>query len=986
MSTGQILTVVGYAVGTYFGYPQLGAVVGGLVGSAIDASNVHYDVPKVGDLKAPQMQYGARLPRLYGSNRTSGSVAWYSAKRVVPGDGGGGKGGTPSGPTPDTADIDVLYILAIDSPIVGITRVWKNGEMVWTPSTTSDHWGDIRFLDGNPDQLPDPTIEATDGVGNVPAYRHRQCVLIESLHLGQSGQLPLIEFECVGNAALVPGNTKIFANFNDGTPRDLVSGAIDDVFDRTEYLVDGGELVCGYHSGADANWGWAYIAPSIYGGPVSVECFATWGETPPSVTDGSSFIMRYFPSTNPDAPDGLHGVTFDLYYGPYGSVGFRTNWNSDALTIFDVRRIDTSSAVTGRTHFAMVFASTAMRVYINGAKFFELAGDFTFAADPGWPGQLVCGAPASPGFGAGWDWSYNTAGTRYTIDEIALRHEESYIADNFPVPAHIPGIDWVVSSDSATSAQLDAVITAEWTRVADHRQIDVTDLAGITVRGFQTAGSVRGAFEALAPIFHFGAVCSDKLYFRKQGGASVATIPFDDLAAGENQAAAEPFVPERANSDEIPQRTALTYPNYSDDYANGTETGDRGSGDATATSAISSNIVMTPAEAKAAAEVLAAQSSVGATTAAISVTDYYAELEPTDRIMVPDEDGTLYEMRITRETYAAGIKQLDLVRDGVSTLQAVGATGYTGTRVVDAPLPKETEIVLLDTAIVRDADDDAGFYAVAKGSTHGSVLYTSPDNVTYVSAVTFSAQSVFGSCTTVLNNWTGGRVFDETSRVTVSIGLGTLASSTRAALLSDQTINACAIGIDGRWELCQFRTATLVSAGVYTLSGFLRGSRGTEWASTGHGSDESFVLIGSAMRRFVVDAGNVGLSEYYKGVTVGRALSTATEQTFVDNAIGKKPFAPVHLRALGDPTAALVTWQRRTRLSTRLASSLGMLCPLGEAGEAYDLELRDGGGGLLLSTSVTTNSWTGDVSSAATITVFQRSATAGRGYPVTLSL
>jgi hypothetical protein len=55
----------------------------------------------------------------------------------------------------------------------------------------------------------------------------------------------------------------------------------------------------------------------------------------------------------------------------------------------------------------------------------------------------------------------------------------------------------------------------------------------------------------------------------------------------------------------------------------------------------------------------------------------------------------------------------------------------------------------------------------------------------------------------------------------------------------DAGANACLIGS----EIVQFRDASLVSAGVYTLKGLLRGRRGTEASMTGHASGERFVLL-----------------------------------------------------------------------------------------------------------------------------------------------
>ena len=989
MSTGQVLQVVGMAVSA-FGYPEFGVPIS-MAGTAVAAAEQKFDVPKVGDLKAPQVQYGMRLPRLYGSNRTAGTLAWYSQKRNIPGD-SGGKGGEPSAPTADRAEIDVLYILAIDSPIVAISRIWKNGKLVWSRHVGSDgttlsldasaeDWVDMRFLDGNPTQLPDPVIEASTGVGNAPAYRHRQCVLIDSLNLGQSGQLPLIEFECVTNAASDPttSQTKLLSYFTTSLPDSQFVNPDDPDARLLNFALYGGEE--GGTSIPNSGPGWDEVAVSgancrVQDGelllgwpdpgglassvsvyttslrmapdgttPITIECYARLLEfTDPYASVGHTPQDVGIISWRPNASGGGtgHGVAYEFRYNAAGQIIYIDSTPSGGDPFY--QRTYISGESRGRTHLAMVFSSTSFRVYIGGLKVFERAGDHVL--------PFVSGAPATVQFGERSDLLSLTTlfGTEYSsadyrVDEFAVRHAETYTGDRFTPPRRIKGPE---NEPIITPLPIDLsdIVDAEWSRTGDRSEVVLSELEGIPVLGFQTTGSVRGALDALAAVHHFGAVCSDRVYFRKQGRNSVKTIAFADMAAGENKPADEPFVPERANDEEIPQITALTYPNYADDYANGTETGDRGFGDITSTTTISTNVVMTPDAAKKVAEVIATQVGISATTGQITLADYYADLEPTDIINVPDEDGNLYGMRITRETYGAGIRQLDLVRDGgLSAVTGSGittTTGYTTSLTVTPPHP--TSLLLIDTAILLDTDDNPGFYAFAKGSTAGATLLESPDDVTYSTDTTFTGQCVFGSCTTVLGDWDGGRVFDETSKVTVNVGNGVLSSSTFDAVLMNGLTNLCAIGVDGRWELCQFRTATMVSAGVYTLSGFLRGSRGTEWACSGHTSGESFALFSTNVRRPIRSNSEIGVAEYYKGVSSGLLPASVTPITFTDNALGKRPFAPANVRVLRDSSGNItITWDRRTRLSSRFASSLGISSPLGEATESYRAVICSGG-------------------------------------------
>lgn len=1173
------VSAAGAAIGFAVGGPA-GAQFGWLAGSAIGAVAFapEQDIPKVGDLKAPTVQYGSQLLRLYGSNRTAGTMAWYSSKRVIAGSDGGKGGG--DAPTADTAEIDLLYILGVDSDINAVARVWRNGELIWTSradssddsleaSTQTDAWTSISFLDGNPAQLPHAVIEAEEGVGNVPAYRYRQCVLIEGLQLGQSGQIPFMEFEAVtGTVEGAEAETIRYAHLvveqqyqsvrpegsiAFGSTSRIVVRAPEVYISATTYTVDaagvqtevGTDPIPPHFYFADPGLGTGDHALLVLGS-TDTECkFAAVG-------DGVSFqailpnLDNYLGSSEirfgvwqgylaigtslpldekaPGSPvspynlgnqgriyiyetlGGSHVQTIEAMLGEIASIAISgTNvWALKAGTVYPFTSVLTSP--TAGTSFAapnvtsifvsstgvLCGANATGEIYEYAESAWTLIGTLEYASDPlgndtaqhGVTGAKLYACQPASYTDESWTyyWRDSFAVYEYTdlkdIYEQVLSDETTTMnADTPPAPRAVsdvisilsphqpPVIDyaegdgaswdldvdfnalfgydgdtegnfddpmeewvWVaathrtnrfdrlrdvqttvthyvhdffskprISTVDPGTVDLADIVSAEWATVDDVSKIDVSELQGIPVRGFQVAGSIRGAYEALAAVFHFGAVCSDKLYFRLQGGSSSATIAFADLAAGEDGAGDEPFAPERANDDEIPERVILTYPNQLDDYANGTESGNRGS-ESRIVVAKQSNVVMEPSEAKACAESWAFMLGLANTTATISLSNYYAELEPTDRITVPDADGNLHVMRIARSTYDGRVRHLDLVRDGtVSAFTGSGTTdtGYTPTVDLPATSSAVAQSVLLDIPLLRDVDDDPGFYAVAKGSALGASLYSSLDGTTYTKEVDFTSQAIFGLCSSGLPDWTGRRVFDEVSTLTVNVGSGTLSSSTRAAMLASEAVNACAIGVHGRWELCQFRTATLVSPGIYTLSGFIRGSRGTEWASTGHTGGETFVMLSpTTAQRVEVQTSEVGVSLFYKTVSAGRLLSSVTAEAFTDSSVCQKPFSPVHVRVSRDTSDnATITFQRRTRKSTRFASSSGISAPMGEASQAYEVDIyADGTYVTVVRTlaSVTTSasySAADQTSDGLTpgdtlyMRVYQLNAIVGRGYP-----
>ncbi len=237
-------------------------------------------------------------------------------------------------------------------------------------------------------------------------------------------------------------------------------------------------------------------------------------------------------------------------------------------------------------------------------------------------------------------------------------------------------------------------------------------------------------------------------------------------------------------------------------------------------------------------------------------------------------------------------------------------------------------------------------------------------------------------------------MFDEVNSVTVNVGLGTLSSVTRAALLGDQTINAYAIGVDGRWELGQFRDAALVSAGIYTLTGLLRGGRGTEHAMTGHTSSETFVLLRPAgMRRVSMESTLLGIDRYYRCVSINRLLASATTRTFSNDGVGLMPFSPFDVRAARNAGDITFTWQRRSRLATRTTGALGISIPLGEASESYSIDVFSDGTYTTVLRTLTSSTTsvaysaaqqTTDFGSPQTtvyVAVHQVSEVVGRGYP-----
>jgi len=1054
--TQSVLTIVGYAVGTYFGYPALGSLVGSLVGGALQP-NSKAQGPKLDDLKAPAFAYGSPIPRIRGRFRTAGCYIWASEKReIATTTEEGGKGGPGVDVTTYTYEMDALLLLS-DGEIAAVTRVWSNGELVYniaagaTPSTLigtarNALWRDMRVYSGAADQLPDPIYEEAVGVGNAPAYRGRGTLMLEGLQLGQTGQVPLLTFEVLTSAeeifsAPVAGPTQATpVYFNVGTP-----------------AIDTGILRV--HVG---QWDNAYASNLVYVydldlmqdtstfvGIYTVENSSSWG-----VGQGNSDTDCLLMSKSGDRlhlyrpADGL----LSEYTAPdsLGSsqVVFSALGNDLIVgsNLFGAKSLHRFSVVGGlgyvhassaplpdyvsdiRIHGGLVYAvdkTTGQSLYVLDLTTLALL-DTIDTPMVGWGTNAYVRLLTFRGNLAIWIPGDSRPNGLQSI-HMLVEGEWVHVGDMPLSSSFLPGLsggqvigtigNLIISGQRPTTGgvyvtqsvsiviqpgELDLEEEAlDLTAQAGVAPVDVeaSDLAGIPVMGYAVTQvtAARTMLELLAAAYYFECVESDKLYFRRRGGELAAALTFEQLGARDDEADSEdPIGLVRSNDSEVPARVSLAYVNIDNDYQTGSVDSDRLIGVSAETRTVQLPIVMEPAQAKGIANTMVMDARVAATTFRPAVAfSTEPELEPTDVITLRDEDDVRHRARIVRETLSTCSRQFEAVLDDPTVLQSVGITYEGTTPSTEVSPPADTTLALLDIPLLRDADDYPGLYAAGKsrgGKWPGFSVFRSSDDVTFENLGTATRQAIIGSCKTVLGDWTGGFVFDETNTVTVNVGSATLASCSR-----DDILNGDAPGYMVGAELVYARNATLVSPGLYTLSSLLRGRRGTDWATVGHEAAERFaVLANNGLLKTALGAIGIGSTFYWRGITTGRPLSSASSIAAPDTGIVVKPFSPVDARASGNPRsgAITITWKRRTRYECRFAGPAGIYVPLGEASEAYEIDVYEDD---TFATVVRTlaageqqvdysasdqNADFGTLPSSLSVEIFQISAVRGRGYPL----
>jgi hypothetical protein len=175
-----------------------GQLVGSLIGGVLDSKRSQG--PRLSDTQVQISSYGAPLGNVYGSARRAGNVFW-STKLIESRDDSKKASATSAQPT-----YSVSCAVAICEGIHGrVQRIWGDSKLVYDgradahPATraASDEFSRyFVFYPGTEDQLPDPTIEAEKGIGNVPGYRGTCYVVFTGLPLADFGnRIPNFTFE-----------------------------------------------------------------------------------------------------------------------------------------------------------------------------------------------------------------------------------------------------------------------------------------------------------------------------------------------------------------------------------------------------------------------------------------------------------------------------------------------------------------------------------------------------------------------------------------------------------------------------------------------------------------------------------------------------------------------------------------------------------------------------------------------------------------------
>jgi hypothetical protein len=260
-----------------------------------------------------------------------------------------------------------------------------------------------------------------------------------------------------------------------------------------------------------------------------------------------------------------------------------------------------------------------------------------------------------------------------------------------------------------------------------------------------------------------------------------------------------------------------------------------------------------------------------------------------------------------------------------------------------------SRLVIADSPLLNDADDaqrlSSGLYWAMGGRGQpawpGATLFESADGASWLLFDEAVQEMAWGLPIAALGDTDTPFGTDLVNELIVRMvaGADRLVTVTELEMLNGAN-QALLVDSDGGVEILQFQTVTANADGSYTLSTLLRGRRGSEAFTGGHGVSSLFVLVeAETVSRLRVPLAELGDDRYYGPVGRGEALRDATTKTVTPVGRDLMPYAPVQIAASGSWGGDVtITWVRRTRVGGEMVDG-GDDVPLAEDTEAYEVDI-----------------------------------------------
>jgi len=549
--------------------------------------------------------------------------------------------------------------------------------------------------------------------------------------------------------------------------------------------------------------------------------------------------------------------------------------------------------------------------------------------------------------------------------------------------------------------------------------IDVTDLASETVPGYMIGRqtTARNSIQVLAQAFFFDGIESDFLlkFTLREGKTSTATILQRDLGVLDSQTG-DFFQETRIQEVELPRRFSVTFLDRDEDYTQGNQSAQRilspvSSSQSNNEMGLQIAAAFTSDFAKRIAEKQLFSAWIERSNYKITVAWKFLAIDPADIITIITDDGTTFRGRVTQSDVGAGFVMdiTSVSEDAAQYTSTVVADPGTGVPDQEFLSVADTKLIMICSPLLRDSDDTgrttSQIYFVMGGFgqpgwTSGT-LFKSAEGTEFTDVGSVVNEVAYGSASNALGDVVDPFSTDETNTLTIFMTTGSsqVVSTTQLEMVNGA--NPAALihsnGIDV--EIIQFRDVVTNTDGSFTLSGLLRGRRGSESFTDSHSIGDTFVLLDA------ITAGNLQLTlsevdqtRFYRAITTGQLFEDALSITKASPGNDLKPYAPVSQAAAASGNDIDFTWERRTRVGGGLKDGVGGV-PLNEDTESYEIDIFDSPGGTIVRTitglSTTSITYTeaqqitdgfSPPLSQITISIFQISAQVGRGFTKEVTL
>lgn len=970
MALRQVLGVAGGIVGSFFGFPQLGFVIGSALGNAFDPQVIKG--PAIGDIAQQTAQEGGPIPIVFAlSPPMGGNIIASGPPRKVKKSKRQGKGG----PKVETESVFRTYGIGVcEGPIKRFVRVWRNGELVYDirsdtnyydppGGSVADHiarlvvnngaWLDkVTFYLGTYTQNADPDLEAVFGVGTTPAHRGIAYMVVADDDLTDlRGAIPQYTFQV-----------------DQGSEPDFETVYLEDAtWEKPDGLVSVDVVVAGAGGGAKSGemGGFAETIGTGFGG------------------GGGGFSTATFLAA--DLPDtvgvvvgqgGAGGAGFTGEALVHGNVGANGGDSSfDSCTAGGGIGGNTGSAVGGDGNVEDGGAGAGSGA--DGADSGRGAGGgggggnviTLFPNEPGAGGDGSTDVVAAPGGAAGSSTSgagiqtatSGGAGAAAADFRLGLgggggggggaKSSDSYsVAGNggaggFPggggggggsIWFHTAtgdstsgnggaggdGVVVVLHHFAADLVTLQSVVTILCARAGLPAElIDVSELEG-TVRGFAVTNSYAcsEAIKALGQVFLFDAApFNGKVNFIPRGKNSIATVIEAEMVDDDTEIEQS----KRGDPISIPRVMNLNYHDVLGGIATDKQTSER-AGDRRATGEvqIQTAVILSADEAAQAVRInhkVMVEDQRGELK--FSLSDKFIRLTPAD-ILILQFQGRSERLRLVTVNTQDGFQEYV----GLHDRQSAYESSVEGIPAAPQQLPPSnvvgpTLLQLLDIPLLKDVDDGVGllFYVAVTGLTdawQGATIELSYDGgANYVDAETTDVPSTMGELLTALPDHPQDFP-DETH--TVRIRIDTPDADLEGTTL-EQLLNRANLAIIGD-ELIQFGNAVEVTGGQWELSYLLRGRRGS--ATAAHTIGARFVLL-DAFTAIPASVTDLGRNMTFRATSTGTSPDTGTVVSMIYSGQAQTERAVGYLAAHRAGVNAVVNWQGVGRLGSGVTVANG---------------------------------------------------------------